>query len=90
MPYILQYLDLLDRQGPKGFLDVRAEAQAAFNADLQARFKGTVWASGCKSWYLNADGKNTTLYPRLTREFRKRMARLDAESYAHHAGTGIS
>jgi cation diffusion facilitator CzcD-associated flavoprotein CzcO len=81
MPYILQYLDLLDRQGAQGFLDVRPEAQARYNADLQARFAGTVWASGCHSWYLNSQGKNTTLYPRLTREFRKRMARLDAESY---------
>jgi cyclohexanone monooxygenase len=36
-----------------------------------------VWASGCRSWYLNAAGKNTTLWPgftftyhRLARAFR--------------------
>ena len=82
MPYILQYLDRIDALGPHGYLDVRPEAQAAYNAELQARFKGTVWESGCKSWYLNAQGKNVALYPRLTREFRKRMATLDLESYA--------
>jgi cation diffusion facilitator CzcD-associated flavoprotein CzcO len=84
MPYILQYLDLLDAQGPKGYLDVKPEAQASYNAELQARFAGTIWESGCKSWYLNSQGKNTTLYPRLTREFRKRMARLDIGSYTRH------
>jgi cation diffusion facilitator CzcD-associated flavoprotein CzcO len=82
MPYILQYLDLLDRQGANGYLDVKANAQNTYNAELQAKFQGTVWASGCKSWYLNSQGKNTTLYPRLTRAFRHRMAKFDAENYA--------
>ena len=81
MPYMLEYLDSLDQLGPKGYMNVRQEAQASYNSELQSRFKGTVWESGCKSWYLNSKGKNTTLYPRLTREFRKRMAHLDKDSY---------
>ncbi len=87
MPYILQYLDVLDALGPDGFLDVKPEAQATYNAELQARFKGTVWISGCKSWYMNTQGKIVVLYPRLTRAFRKAMARLDIGSYDQRSGT---
>ncbi|WP_440958087.1 flavin-containing monooxygenase [Oceanicaulis sp. LC35] len=32
-------------------LEVRSEAQSAFNADLQKRLSGTVWAGECPSWY---------------------------------------
>lgn len=81
MPYILQYLELLDSLGPNGFLDVKKEAQKSYNEKLQTMFDGTVWESGCKSWYLNSEGKNTTLYPRLTRAFRKQMRNLDRENY---------
>lgn len=87
MPYILQYLDLLDEQGPNGFLDVKPEAQAAYNQALQAKFAGTVWATGCQSWYENSAGKNTILYPRLTRAFRKQMAHLDRENYLSSRGS---
>jgi hypothetical protein len=81
MPYILQYLDTLDQAGPKGYLDVKPEVQKAHNEALQAQFKGTVWESGCQSWYLNSQGKNTTLFPRLTRAFRKQLAHFDASNY---------
>jgi cation diffusion facilitator CzcD-associated flavoprotein CzcO len=49
-----------------GSVEVKADVQRAFNADLHERMKRTVWASGCKSWYLNADGTNSTLWPGFT------------------------
>jgi cation diffusion facilitator CzcD-associated flavoprotein CzcO len=33
-----------------------AEATATFNADMRAAMPRTVWASGCRSWYLGQDG----------------------------------
>ena len=63
-------------------VDVRPEAQAAFNEKLQKKQSSAVWASGCKSWYLDASGKNTTLWPDFTFRFRKETAAFDAESYA--------
>jgi cation diffusion facilitator CzcD-associated flavoprotein CzcO len=33
-----------------------AEATARFNADMRRAMPGTVWATGCRSWYLGADG----------------------------------
>ena len=47
-------------------LEVRREVQDAFNEDIQRRMKRTVWASGCKSWYMNAQGKVSVLWPGFT------------------------
>ena len=38
---------------------------------------GTVWnTGGCASWYLDANGRNTTLWPDFTWRFRQRPAAL--------------
>lgn len=82
MYYLAQYIRLLDKQQANAFLDVRADVQDAYNKRLQAMFPQTVWASGCKSWYVNAKGKNTTIYPQLNRHFRKAARRLNLQDYA--------
>lgn len=82
MNYIIDYLHLLEKQGENGYLDVRPEVQQTHNASLQNQFAGTVWSSGCKSWYLNSQGMNTTLYPRLTVQFRKELKRVAPQDYA--------
>ena len=59
-------------------LDTRAEAQAAFNATVQRRLRGTVWTEGgCSSWYLDAHGRNTTLWPGTSWSFRRATRRFD-------------
>jgi cation diffusion facilitator CzcD-associated flavoprotein CzcO len=79
--YIMGALDVLRARGLKS-LDVRAEVQDAYNARIQQRLAGTVWNSGCVSWYMTASGKNTTLWPGYTLEFMARTRRFDAASYA--------
>lgn len=37
-------------------IEVKAQAQAAFNARLQKRLDQTVWAGECPSWYKSPDG----------------------------------
>jgi cyclohexanone monooxygenase len=64
-------------------VDVKPATQARYNARLQERLKGTVWSSGCMSWYLTRSGKNTTIWPGFTFEFRLRTRRFDAGSYDH-------
>jgi cation diffusion facilitator CzcD-associated flavoprotein CzcO len=49
-----------------GSVEVKKDVQDAFNADIRERMKGTVWMSGCKSWYLNPDGTNSTIWPDFT------------------------
>ena len=84
--YVLDYLGLLDKAGPTAYLDVKPEAQRHYNEQLQARLGTTVWASGCQSWYLNAQGRNTTLLPALTATFRRATKRVKRADYFLVAG----
>jgi hypothetical protein len=44
---------------------------------------GTVWMSGgCKSWYIDRNGHNSTLWPTFTWPFRQRLRRFDVAAYA--------
>lgn len=76
-------LDAIERMRARGlrFVDVRPDAQAAYNARIQERLKNTVWATGCMSWYLTRSGKNTTVWPGFTFEYRWRTRRFDPGSY---------
>jgi hypothetical protein len=70
--YILAAMRRLRRQGAST-LEVRPEAQARYDAWLEARMSTTVWTQGgCRSWYLTEDGRNTTLWPGYTVEFERR------------------
>jgi cation diffusion facilitator CzcD-associated flavoprotein CzcO len=63
-------------------IEVRPEAQDAYNAKLQARMGQTVWNSGgCSSWYLDVNGKNTTIYPDFTWRYRLDTQHFDASAY---------
>ena len=52
--------------------EVRPEVAAAYNAELQRKLPGTVWGSGCSSWYLDSEGRNLTLWPGFTFDFQRR------------------
>lgn len=80
LAYILDCLRIMDRQRLQA-VEVRPEAQKGFNDELQRRMRGTVWATGCASWYLDARGRNSTLWPGFTREYRRRTRRFDAAEY---------
>jgi cation diffusion facilitator CzcD-associated flavoprotein CzcO len=56
--------------------DVRPDVAAAYNQRLQRKLPGTVWGSGCASWYLDAAGRNLTLWPGFTFTFRRRTRRF--------------
>jgi hypothetical protein len=63
-------------------VEVRPEAQLAYNADVQRRLHGTVWtAGGCTSWYLDEKGRDTVQWPGATWRFRRLMQRFDESEY---------
>lgn len=67
--FIRSSLKLLRRRNAHA-LDVRANVQAGFNRDLHTRLTQTVWqAGGCRSWYQDAAGHNTTNWPGSTLEY---------------------
>jgi cation diffusion facilitator CzcD-associated flavoprotein CzcO len=82
LDYILDYLRALGRLGAAG-LDARREAQERWCADIERRMAPTVWATGgCVSWYLNAAGRNPTLWPGSTLRFRHATRRVDLTEYS--------
>ena len=63
-------------------VEVRRTAQEAYNEVIQRRMPPTVWNSGgCASWYIDANGKNTTIWPDYTWRYRRLMRRFDAAAY---------
>jgi cation diffusion facilitator CzcD-associated flavoprotein CzcO len=78
--YVMDGLRIMDEQGIAAF-EVRPEAMTAYNEQIQAKMPGTVWMSGCASWYLDAAGRNTTIWPDFTFRFRHRTRRFDMRAY---------
>jgi len=79
--YVLDALRTMREQGA-GRLEVRPEAQRAYNEAIQRKLEGTVWnTGGCASWYLDANGRNTTLWPDFTWRFWKRTREFDPAPY---------
>jgi cation diffusion facilitator CzcD-associated flavoprotein CzcO len=76
--YSMSVLRGLRRKGWRA-ADVRGDVEAAFNTKLQERLARTVWQTGgCKSWYQDVNGRNTTLWPGYTFDYvwRTRKAKL--------------
>ena len=60
--YVLRAID----QGRGGARVATQQAQDAFTREMLSRSKHTVWATGCRSWYLDRFGNNTSLWPGST------------------------
>ncbi len=79
--YVIESVKYLERYN-KSFLEVKPESQQSFNDWLQTKMKSTIWMQGgCNSWYLNSEGKNTTLWPGFTVGFRRLLRKFDAENF---------
>ncbi|GAB3604874.1 NAD(P)/FAD-dependent oxidoreductase [Conyzicola nivalis] len=64
-------------------LEVSADAQAAYVADLDARAASTVWlGGGCESWYVDERSRRLTLlWPDFAYAFRDRLSEFDRAAY---------
>jgi hypothetical protein len=83
--YVVDALRTMDAAAVPA-VDVRPEVQQRWDDEVQRDLVGTVWTSGgCSSWYLDESGRNSTLWPRFTWQFRRRTARFDlAEQHRVH------
>lgn len=61
-------------------MDPTEKAQETFSSDLQERLKGTVWTTGCKSWYMNKRGDIQVLWPQTVTKFINMFKNTDFES----------
>ncbi len=80
MRYIMDALATMKEQGTS-VLEVRRGVETSFNRKLQNRLSRTIWASGCKSWYLDENGNNTTLWPGFTIEYWLRTRKFGLEDF---------
>jgi cation diffusion facilitator CzcD-associated flavoprotein CzcO len=78
--YILEMMKVMHKQ-KADFVDVRADAQKAFNDQVQKNLEGTVWSSGCTSWYQQDGGKNFALWPGYTWRFWLETRKVKARDY---------
>jgi hypothetical protein len=79
--YLLDAIRTLDAAG-LGRVEVRPEAQRRFVDGVRSRMRNTVWTTGgCVSWYLDSQGRNTTLWPGFTFRFRRLTRRFDLLEY---------
>ncbi len=85
LAYVMDALKVMDERG-LATVEVRPEAVARYNEEVQAMMPGTVWSSGCASWYLDAAGNNTTIWPDFTFRFRQRTRHFDTDAYELRVG----
>jgi cation diffusion facilitator CzcD-associated flavoprotein CzcO len=80
--YMADYLRQLNVLGGRAALAARPLAVHEWNRRVQERMKRTVWnTGGCTSWYLDSSGRNTTIWPGTTREFRSATRAVNLSEY---------
>ncbi len=80
LAYLMDALATIDRHG-LATVAVRQSAQDRYNRRLRRRMDRTVWSTGCRSWYLDARGHNTTLWPGFSFAFRWATRHFDLAAY---------
>jgi cation diffusion facilitator CzcD-associated flavoprotein CzcO len=81
LDFMAKALRYLRRSGAAA-LAPRPEAQRAWNAEVDAAMRPTVWAAGgCQSWYQDSSGRVASLWPGTTWAFRRRLSRVKPAEY---------
>ena len=78
--YILQLIQLVNKTQTQA-IAIKPEVQDSFNERVQEQLKGTVWQSGCVSWYQQDGGKNFSLWPTYTWKFWLQTRTVNASDY---------
>ncbi|SFS39393.1 flavin-containing monooxygenase [Saccharopolyspora flava] len=79
--YVIDCIRRIHR-GEIGQVDVRQPVQDAFSQELHGELGGEVWSvGGCRSWYLDENGVNRTLWPGFTWKYWMRTRKVDYADY---------
>ncbi|CAF0939038.1 unnamed protein product [Rotaria sordida] len=79
--YIAEALLYMNKNNLR-MMDVKQHVHDQFNHKLQRKLKKTVWQSGgCHSWYQDAKGNNTTIWPDFTWIYILLMKNFDSKNY---------
>ncbi len=79
--YLMDCRRFMERAG-QGVIEVREQVVRSYNAEIQRRLQGTTWnAGGCASWYMDASGRNSTIWPGPTWRYSRRLQRFRPGDY---------
>jgi cation diffusion facilitator CzcD-associated flavoprotein CzcO len=78
--YVIECLTLMRRRGMTR-IEVQPDALERFNHQLGERAKRTVFATGCKSWYLDERGESPVLWPGFSSEFWWKTRSVETRDY---------
>jgi hypothetical protein len=79
--YIAEAFLYMDKYNLRS-IEIQENVHEKFNKKLQSKLKRTVWQKGgCHSWYQDAKGNNTAIWPDFTRTYILLMNHFDHENY---------
>ncbi|MDI9245309.1 NAD(P)/FAD-dependent oxidoreductase [Marinobacter sp. CHS3-4] len=78
--YVLSCIRQLG-QAPDLAMDIKEERLKRYSSQIQRRLAKSVWESGCSSWYLDSNGKNTINWPGFTFTYRRSTTEFDPDDY---------
>jgi cation diffusion facilitator CzcD-associated flavoprotein CzcO len=78
--YVINCLRHLRETGA-ATMGVQPGAQERYNAVLTERARRTVFATGCKSWYLDEKGESPVLWPGFSSEFWWKSRRINTADF---------
>ena len=78
--YLARLLKHARDQGA-GRIDVKPEAETAWNRYIQEGLAETVWTADCRSWYKDEAGRIFSLWPYSTRRFERDLRRAPLDEY---------
>ena len=80
MGHVIAALDELERADARR-IEVTRQAAEQFDRELRSALAGTVWHSGCTSWYVDEDGNDPSQWPWMWSEYRKRTEKIEPGAY---------
>ncbi len=80
---VISAVTRLARRG--GYLEVRPEAEKAYNDRLSADLERTIWTQ-CDSYFRSPSGRIVTQWPHTTLEYARRTWRLRPRDWLHRTG----
>jgi cyclohexanone monooxygenase len=85
--YVVRALRAMRRRR-LGAVDVRREVMEKYNAELAEALQGTVWDTGCQSYFKNENGKIATQLPYPSLWYWKRTRRFRLGEYERMRAVG--
>ncbi|MDH4480852.1 MAG: NAD(P)/FAD-dependent oxidoreductase [Rhodoferax sp.] len=80
LKFIVSAVTTARRQGITS-IAVQPARYTAYNQQIQMALQHTVWNSGCTSYFLDKNGRNSTNWPWTTFTMRRRLARFDVRDF---------